>query len=323
MPSAQRLRAGFTLVELLVVIAIIGILIALLLPAVQSAREAARRTQCNNNLKQVGLALHSHHDAKGKFPPASYNYIDSTGTVMPKYANAGGAKLDRRCWLHDILRYIEAEGLADDFEQHMGTTGGALGFDNLAAQVNSLMCPADPTNPKVHTYWGGTRGQATQGFSGNYIVCFGNDHFRISDNLDSANRNGVFYAGSETRTTDILDGTSLTAFTSELILSPDYAQHDIRGRYYNPGHGGVYFTTQVPPNTMVPDRFNWCSPQPVQRAPCVYTNANMFVSPRSYHSGGVNMGFADGAVKFIGNHISINVFKAIGSRKGGETLTTF
>jgi prepilin-type processing-associated H-X9-DG protein len=72
---------------------------------------------------------------------------------------------------------------------------------------------------------------------------------------------------------------------------------------------------------MVPDRFNWCSPQPVPQAPCIYTETNMFVSPRSYHRGGVNLGLADGAVRFIGNTISNRVFQAIGSRKGGETLT--
>jgi prepilin-type N-terminal cleavage/methylation domain-containing protein/prepilin-type processing-associated H-X9-DG protein len=319
-------RAGFTLVELLVVIAIIGILIALLLPAVQSAREAARRTQCNNNLKQIGLAMHNYHDAKGRFPHASYNYIDTTGGAkVPPYDKPpyNNQFYDRRCWLHDIWNYFEQEALGDAFEVYMDTAGNsALGFPGMASQVNALMCPSDPTNPKLNTFWGGFN-TPTQGFSGNYIVCLGNDYFNPGGAANSANLNGVFYAGSKTRTTDILDGTSNTAFTTELILSPDTVAHDIRGRYYNPAHGGVFFSTRIPPNTTVPDQFNWCSSAPVPRAPCIWTGTNMFVSPRSYHMGGVNLGMADGAVRWIGNGISQTVFQAIGSRKGGESLTAF
>src|SRR5688500_7047388 len=250
MRTVPSLRAGFTLVELLVVIAIIGILIALLLPAVQSAREAARRSTCNNNIKQISLAMHGHHDAKGRFPPASYNYIDGTGAAtLPKYLG----KFNRRCWFQDVIGYIEQTGLWDDFEEFSQNGGGTLGYLKLESQVNSFMCPSDPTNPKTLTFWGGTAGQPTQGFSGNYLVSLGNDFFNPGtppSYLNSVNANGAFYPGSEIRTTDIIDGTSNTAFISELILSPDIAAHDIRGRYYNPAHGGVFFSTRIPPNTM-------------------------------------------------------------------------
>ena len=101
--------AGFTLVELLVVIAIIGILIGLLLPAVQSAREAGRRTQCLNNFRQVGLALHGYCDSYGHFPHGTYTLMDDWG----------GTPQNRRCWMHDILPFLEFMGLYKQFDHYM------------------------------------------------------------------------------------------------------------------------------------------------------------------------------------------------------------
>ena len=119
---------------------------------------------------------------------------------------------------------------------------------------------------------------------------------------------------------DITDGTSKTAFVSELILSPDRVDDDLRGRYYNARHGGTLFSTVEVPNSAVPDRLFWCSTQPVPEAPCNVSATDMFVAPRSYHPGGANVSFADGSVQFITGEVDKTVFRATGSRSGNENV---
>ena len=199
----------------------------------------------------------------------------------------------------------------------MSTGASALGFPELDTVHKVLMCPSDPTSPKTFTYWGGF-GTPTQGFSGNYVVNAGSTNFNDANGSGSDHLNGVMFALSRIRITDITDGTSNTALVSELILSPDDFGHDIRGRYYNPAHSGVAFTTRIPPNTMIPDQFDWCSPQPVPRAPCIWTGQNIFVSTRSYHTNGVNMGLSDGSIRFISNSVNVPFYQSLGSRNGGE-----
>lgn len=335
-PSSEQkrplCRRGFTLVELLVVIAIIGILVALLLPAVQKAREAARRTQCVNQLKQLGLAAMNFESSRKHFPHGTYNYVDAVNFTPAPYGTYDGASSgsgphtqDRRSWFHDLLPHMEESALYDEFEEHMKTGASALGFAKSDSVVQTLICSSDPIGPKTETYYGGFGNAQTQGFSGNYVACSGSRYFnevRSGKNAlqASADNNGMFYAVSKVTDAKVADGMSKTLMFSELILVEDGDNNDIRGRYYNPTHGGVHFTTLEPPNTSVEDRFNWCHIDAPEEAPCIYTGTNMHVSARSYHTNIVNACYADGSVHTISDSVDVIAYNAMGSRNGEEVV---
>ena len=329
-----RLRRAFTLVELLVVIAIIGILVALLLPAVQAAREAARRAACVNNIRQVGLALLNHHDTKGRFPHGTYNLIDFRETLEPY-----NGKQNRRCWMHDILPYMEQQSLYNKFDAFMKVNPVAWDFPESGTPISLLMCPNDPTNPKVQTYTHSSPGAEgfppaldgmgpSQGFSGNYVACAGSTYYNLGivkggttpPHKYSANLNGILFGQSKIRMKDVTDGSSHTVMVGEIILSPDGNDDDMRGRYYNSCGGNVNFTTLYPPNSTTADRINWLSANPAPEAPafpCTRCFAEeTYLSARSYHVGGVNAVATDGAVHFIPSEIDPTVYRSFGSRNG-------
>ncbi|WP_428305683.1 DUF1559 domain-containing protein [Lacipirellula sp.] len=329
--TSQR---GFTLVELLVVIAIIGTLVALLLPAVQAAREASRRMACMNNIRQVGIALLNYHDATTRFPHGSYNYIDIHTSTPSPYDGAQ----NRRCWMQDVLPYMEQQALYARFSAFMKTHNFAYDFPECSTPISMLMCPSDPANPKTQTFSFSSAGVtgppasldgmgASQGFSGNYVTCSGSTYFNPGPALpnkpaykNSADLDGLFFAVSKIRMKDVLDGSSNTAMLGELILSPDSGDDDMRGRYYNSCGGVVNFTTLYPPNTSTADRTNWLSQNAVPEAPafpcsrCFQQDA--YLSTRSYHQGGASMVNADGSVHFVADGIDPRVYQGFGSRNG-------
>jgi prepilin-type N-terminal cleavage/methylation domain-containing protein/prepilin-type processing-associated H-X9-DG protein len=302
-------RRGFTLVELLVVIAIIGILIALLLPAVQAAREAARRSQCSNNLKQVGLALHNYHDTFKVFPMLTNNNINGP--------DPGHSSNRRVSFFHLILPFIEQGPLHDQIMPQIENNQFPGGIAQATVIVDGFMCPSDPVKGKT----------VQQGFHGNILLCNGSSH----TGSGAGRTNGMFYPRSETDFADIVDGTSNTLMTGEIRVQEDSiaasgpgnvvcgGSHDLRGRYHNPYHGNLGFTTMRGPNTPVGDRLQYCNG--TELVPCRQcASSNLETHVRSYHPGGAQVGLADGSVRFVADTIDQVVFQAAGTIKGLEAL---
>jgi len=322
-------RRGFTLVELLAVIAIIGLLIALLLPAVQSTRESSRRTNCSNNLKQLGLALQNHVSAKRTFPMGAQTALDNTGPNVNgiQYANR------RWSWFVYLLTFGGEPTLYDMQWGHYQSSkwqsspsdGSTLSYVNLPSKTVPLpgfMCPSDPTNPKLNSQ-DGPASDNNQGFHGNYLLCSGSSRFGTTPE-NSCQLDGISFPLSAVAIKDVTDGLSKTLAASEIMVTPEpigggLPVIDTRGRYHNNLHGGCSFSTFYPPNTTVSDQLPYCS-NAVARAPCVGgSGANPVISARSYHPSGVNTVMADGAVRFVTDQVTPSVWQAAGSRNGGES----
>jgi len=309
-PANPGVPAGFTLIELLVVIAIIGVLVGLLLPAVQTAREAARRSNCQNNMKQIALGLLNYHESQGAFPFATICNING---AAPGYG--GGA---RQSWFHLLLPYVEEKPLYDKIKPRIDAQQFPGGWPEATTIVSSFMCPSDPQNPKV----------SQQGFHGNYVPCNGSSH----TGSGSGQTNGMFYPRSATQMRDITDGSSKTVMLGEIRLQADAVAasgagnvvcggtHDLRGRYHNTYHGNAAFTTLRSPNTPVGDRAQYCNGTP--DVPCrACASSNLEMHARSWHPGGVEVGMADGSVRFVSDGIEATVFQEVGTRAGGEVAS--
>jgi len=291
-------RTAFTLIELLVVIAIIAILIALLLPAVQQAREAARRTQCRNNLKQFGLAFHNYHDVYTVFPHGLFD------TGSPDVCNTG------RCWGWGvgILPYIDQAPLYNTFAP--GTNGGNMpnpGGD-VSRPLPVFSCPSDiggPTNSFFHddTASGGE---------------YGKSNYTISADL-ARNVNGPtsfdWLATYSIR--DVTDGTSNTIMVGERALTRSSFPRKYPGANW-PGRGpgstaSVEFLSNFPPNTQVSG--NWaCETTPGTHTTvnCGNTDPNATrYALSSMHEGGVHILMCDGAVRFLGENIDTTITNAV------------
>lgn len=306
-------RRGFTLVELLVVIAIIGILIALLLPAVQAAREAARRAECTNHLKQWGLAFHNYHDVHKTLPfGAQGSYV-----ALPPGANTAR----RTTWIVPMWPFVEQKALYDQwtFDQPFHENPNELLLNTGKAAFPLLNCPSD-----------GKPGRMYQGFEdarrnrprSNYVVNWGNTNFGQTD-ITSEN---IIFGGAPFRYnrvvtfSEIRDGLSNTLFMSEVIWSEKV--RDQRGDAYNDDRGCAQFMTYDTPNSTAPDFAQCWNPPTPPDPPCVGPAGgnSAHVAARSRHPGGVNALMGDGAVRFFSNTIDLNTWRALGTAQNGESV---
>ncbi len=327
-PHRREIVAAFTLVELLVVIAIIGILIALLLPAIQAARESARRIKCEANLRQLGLAVQNHLDAKRAFPPGQYNYL---GSDEPAHTLRGVGQ-ERRGWFHSILAFVE-ENTLSELSRTESDANGTTNIDYNWAQVPIFTCPTDPNGGKNTTFtsrYGQYSGIFTQtlsqGFHGNYVLCagstaYGNSgpDYGPSDPTQNGSRlNGIAYPLSTTKTKHVTDGMSKTLLASEIILVPDSnTLNDLRGRYYNGWEGNNLFSTLYPPNTSQADISTYCINYP--SAPCLLSVTGVVQSARSLHAGGANFLWADGSATFLADDINAAALSGLRGTRAAAT----
>lgn len=314
----KRYQRGFSLIELLVVIAIIAILVSLLLPAVQAAREAARRMQCRNNLKQIGIAMHNYHNSHNTLPPGNFDTIANWANLPPCSGQPVGSLGSRQAsWMQRILPYIDQENLYDSFVDQMNSGSVAANqYTNAGTVIPTLMCPSDPANPKTVNI------SALIHFSGNYVMCAGSQYWGNDPNdpCASLQRNGLFYTVSKVQFKDVADGLSNTIMGSELVLVPDdlaTPQRDWRGRYYQALLGGPLFSTREPP--FWEDSLDGAC-RNVPYAPCDPTNGDVNIHARSYHAAGVNSVFGDGAVRVISESVDQSVYQKLGTRAGREVV---
>ncbi len=333
----MRARRGFTLIELLVVIAIIAILIALLLPAVQQAREAARRMQCKNNLKQITLAMHNYESSHGGFPwiGDSINYSFSPQALLLPHCDQGN--------LHDLIDFDISLGRARD------------GFNSPHDQtaripVSFFNCPSDDTQVVKPVFQ--RIGGSTYTFAGlNYFINVGSG---TGNNVDYGSpTDGIAWSGNGVGFRDITDGTTNTIAFAETLMGPGQevtGAVDLRqAKKLVAGGSGRNVSDMIAfrdsatgdPAAFISGVSNWSGHRgsvwisafgsgggaingwftPNSRFPDLSIRAYQATGPRSNHAGGVNVSMCDGSVRFFSDSIDMADWHALWSRNGGEVVS--
>jgi len=331
-------RRGFTLIELLVVIAIIAVLIALLLPAVQAAREAARRMQCTNGMKQIGLAMHNYHSAFDSFPP--------TGGIDRNGDDTGGGLVPQTASIHmRLLNYLEHVDVYNAYNFKLGdvlnNVAVAENTTVIATNIAGYLCPSDPNPGNSGTIAGGYAARVT---CVNYAPNGGTNRRNNGGAVNGVSwwLGGNASYGSLATLAAIQDGTSNTAGFSEWVKGKSGANSpgtnlvysiagyanggaagdinacaaataplwDYKGEYWtlqDTSRGGPYY------HVMTPNK-KACA------VSSAFGDADSFIGPSSMHPGGVNLLLLDDSVRFVKDAIVPPVWIALGSRAGGEII---
>jgi prepilin-type N-terminal cleavage/methylation domain-containing protein/prepilin-type processing-associated H-X9-DG protein len=308
---------SFTLIELLVVIAIIAVLIALLLPAVQKVREAANRTKCGNNLKQLALAAHQYHDARGHFPTGLHMGVDM----------GGGRYAEGTSWMIELFPYIEQDNLYRNWDYDDFRNNVAWATEATTAQIITIhRCPSDKVNFLSYYHY---KVLEAWGFYGLGTYC-GNAG-RRSYGPDEITRDGIFSLDSKVRLAHVTDGSANTfLFGERWHHDPEYDRiAAVYPGYYPLADAGAWGTVVAAGqnggplflltlSSAVPINYQVAPNAPVGDVP---TRNDRLCAFGSGHPAGANFAFVDGSVRFVSDQIPLETLQALSTRAGGEVVT--
>lgn len=341
----MKRHLGFTLIELLVVIAIIAVLIALLLPAIQQAREAARRTHCLNNMKQIGLAIHNYSD--------SHNCLPIGRVTSNPGSNIFTGNHQDTPWFVLMLPFIDGLQLYESFNVDIGSIGRISGappylidgfnanFTVVLTPINNFTCPSDldrkfSINP---AYQGALPFTLLEFTKGNYAVAWGNTNWGQEGDLnDDGSPETTFlpaaFGHTARRFREFGDGLSKTVVMGEIIKGERY---DVRGNMWTPLPGGGMFMTRFTPNgikdyyqlaengdAMPNDPGLFCvNEQPVLPCYSIGDDRMSFAGARSRHTGGVHVTLGDGSSTFVSDSVDHDIWIALSTINGGERVDEY
>ncbi len=312
-------RRGFTLVELLVVIAIIGILVSLLLPAVQAAREAARRMQCQNNLKQIALALHNYENIHRTFPLETYYSERPDGSF---YYNS---------WVPQILPLLEQTGLANIYD-HNSSFFEPNNRAAIETKLEVFECPSTPGGTQLTktlrirdaSGWQilTDRGAYTADYAGQRGIHSGTFPVYVPGGVSPRNE-GIFGGGDGSGFRDIQDGASNTIIVHESAGRSEWLRRDrVAGQLVrNPPEFGGWFDYWAGP--CAGWMYGFEDDGLTTRGPRFINASNKWANPFSFHPGGVNVAMADGSVRFLSDTMSNLTFIALCTEANGEVIGPF